>query len=67
MRNTNPSGGEVERTAAAAGSRAASAHPDPGYTMPSEPAAHGAPVRQYLNSRVTPALLEGMKMLAKEQ
>lgn len=63
MRNTNPGGGE----AAAVGSRAASAHPDPGYTMPPEPAAHGAPVRQYLNSKVTPALLEGMKMLAKEQ
>ncbi|KAK1833831.1 putative dpy-30 domain-protein [Podospora conica] len=65
MRNTNPSSDAA--AAAAAGSRAASAHPDPGYTMPSEPAAHGAPVRQYLNSKVTPALLEGMKMLAKEQ
>ena len=65
MRNTIPNGGEAAPTGA--GSRAASAHPDPGYTMPSEPAAHGAPVRQYLNSKITPALLEGMKMLAKDQ
>lgn len=35
--------------------------------MPSQAAAHGAPVRQFLNSRVTPALLEGMKKVGKEQ
>jgi COMPASS component SDC1 len=42
-----------------AGSRATSAHPDPGV--------HGAPARQYLNSKVTGPLLEGMKMIAMEQ
>lgn len=50
-----------------AGSRAASAHPDPGFTMPAEAVPHGAPVRQYLNTKVTPSLLEGMKLLAKDQ
>lgn len=35
--------------------------------MPTEPTLHGAPVRQYLNSKVTAHLLDGMKMLAKEQ
>ncbi|KAH6646372.1 hypothetical protein BKA67DRAFT_584082 [Truncatella angustata] len=48
-------------------SRAASAHPDPGFTMPSEAPPHGAPARQYLNSKVTGAVLEGMKLVAKEQ
>ncbi|KAI1484696.1 hypothetical protein F5X96DRAFT_415924 [Biscogniauxia mediterranea] len=48
-------------------SRAASQHPDPGFTMPAEAPPHGAPVRQYLNSKVTGTLLEGMKVLAKEQ
>ncbi len=50
-----------------AGSRAASAHPDPGFTMPTEAPAHGAPLRQYINSKVTGALLEGVKLVAKEQ
>jgi COMPASS component SDC1 len=62
MRNTNPNG-ETERT----GSRAASAHPDPSFTMPPEAPAHGAPVRQYINTKVTGVLLEGMKLIAKEQ
>lgn len=35
--------------------------------MPAEAAAHGAPVRQYLNSKVTGVLLEGMKIVAREQ
>ncbi|KAK6864386.1 hypothetical protein PG995_000914 [Apiospora arundinis] len=48
-------------------SRANSQHPDSGFTMPTEAPPHGAPVRQYLNSRVTGALLEGMKQIAKEQ
>ncbi|KAI2640605.1 hypothetical protein GGS26DRAFT_539026 [Hypomontagnella submonticulosa] len=48
-------------------SRAASQHPDAGFTMPAEAPPHGAPVRQYLNSKVTGPLLDGMKMLAKEQ
>ncbi len=53
-------------------SRAASAHPDPappttGFTMPTEAAPHGAPVRQYINSKITGVLLEGMKIVAREQ
>lgn len=35
--------------------------------MPSEAPDHGAPVRQYLNANVTGAVLEGMKILAKEK
>ncbi|KAI1357005.1 hypothetical protein F5Y01DRAFT_309547 [Xylaria sp. FL0043] len=48
-------------------SRAASQHPDPAFTMPDAAPAHGAPVRQYLNTKVTAHLLEGMKLLAKDQ
>ncbi|KAI1828010.1 hypothetical protein F4861DRAFT_238158 [Xylaria intraflava] len=48
-------------------SRAASQHPDPNFTMPDAAPAHGAPIRQYLNGRVTAHLLEGMKQLAKDQ
>lgn len=49
------------------GSRAASVHPESGPKMPEKAPAHGAPARQYLNTKVTGALLEGMKILAKEQ
>lgn len=31
---------------------------------PEKPVAHGGPTRQYLNSHITPHLLEGMKYLA---
>ncbi|KAK3175819.1 COMPASS (complex proteins associated with Set1p) component [Lecanicillium sp. MT-2017a] len=48
-------------------SRAASAHPDPGFSMPSEAPPHGDSTRRYLNTKVTGVLLEGMKMLAKDQ
>jgi hypothetical protein len=48
-------------------SRATSQHPDPAPTIPKEAPPHGAPVRQYLNGKVTGVLLEGMKVLAKEQ
>lgn len=48
-------------------SRATSQHPDPAPTIPKEAPPHGAPTRQYLNSKVTGVLLEGMKLLAKEQ
>ncbi|KAJ4144858.1 hypothetical protein LMH87_003727 [Akanthomyces muscarius] len=48
-------------------SRAPSVHPDPGFAIPSEAAPHGDSTRRYLNTKVTGALLEGMKMLAKEQ
>ncbi|KAI0176372.1 hypothetical protein GGR52DRAFT_540695 [Hypoxylon sp. FL1284] len=48
-------------------SRAASQHPDSGFTMPAEAPPHGAPVRQYLNTTVTVPLLDGMKMIAKDR
>lgn len=48
-------------------SRAASQHPDSGFTMPTEAPPHGAPARQYLNSKVTGPLLDGLKMIAKDQ
>ncbi|KAG4432441.1 hypothetical protein IFR05_012077 [Cadophora sp. M221] len=48
-------------------SRATSQHPDPTPTMPKEALPHGAPTRQYLNSKVTGPLMDGMKLLAKEQ
>ncbi|KAL1889553.1 COMPASS (complex proteins associated with Set1p) component [Sporothrix stenoceras] len=48
-------------------SRAASAHPEASFTIPSEAPLNGAPVRQYINSKLTGPLLEGMKMIAKEQ
>ena len=35
--------------------------------MPKEAPPHGAPARQFLNTKVTGVLLEGMKQLAKEQ
>lgn len=47
-------------------SRAASLHPEPS-AMPKEAPPHGAPTRQYINSKVTGPLLDGMKILAKEQ
>ncbi|KAK3694097.1 hypothetical protein B0T22DRAFT_451642 [Podospora appendiculata] len=50
-----------------AGSRAASAHPDSGFAMPAEAPVHGAPVRQYINTKITGVLLEGMKMVARDQ
>ncbi|KAM5376967.1 hypothetical protein ACJZ2D_005169 [Fusarium nematophilum] len=51
----------------AQGSRAASAHPDPGFTIPAEAPAHGDSTRRYLNTKVTGVLLEGMKQLAKDK
>ncbi|KAK4127065.1 hypothetical protein N657DRAFT_640983 [Parathielavia appendiculata] len=58
-------------------SRAPSLHPDPaastasssttGPTMPTEAIPHGAPVRQYINSKITGVLLEGIKIVAREQ
>ncbi|KAI1862112.1 uncharacterized protein JN550_010415 [Neoarthrinium moseri] len=63
LRTTN---GAQQQEPASNTSRAASAHPDPGFTMPAEAPPHGASVRQYLNTRVTGVLLEGMKLLAKD-
>ncbi|KAF4123488.1 protein dpy-30 [Geosmithia morbida] len=51
----------------AQGSRAASAHPDPGPSIPSEAPPHGDSTRRYLNSKVTGVLLEGMKQIAKDK
>ncbi|CAK7200558.1 hypothetical protein SEUCBS139899_003255 [Sporothrix eucalyptigena] len=48
-------------------SRAASAHPESSFTIPNEVPLNGAPVRQYINSKLTGPLLEGLKMIAKEQ
>ncbi|QSZ30016.1 hypothetical protein DSL72_004534 [Monilinia vaccinii-corymbosi] len=52
---------------AEASSRATSQHPDTGPSLPTEASVHGAPARVYLNQTVTGSLLEGMKLLAKEQ
>ncbi|TLS24407.1 hypothetical protein PpBr36_08800 [Pyricularia pennisetigena] len=49
------------------GSRAGSLHPEPSFNMPAEAATHGAPARVYLNTKVTGVLLEGMKIIAKDQ
>ncbi|KAE8447598.1 hypothetical protein EG329_010569 [Mollisiaceae sp. DMI_Dod_QoI] len=48
-------------------SRATSQHPDPAPTIPKEAPPHGAPTRQYLNSKVTGPLIDGMKLVAKEK
>ncbi|KAK6603169.1 dpy-30 domain-containing protein [Botrytis cinerea] len=48
-------------------SRATSQHPDTGPSVPTEASVHGAPARVYLNQTVTGSLLEGMKLLAKDQ
>ncbi|PQE29688.1 hypothetical protein CJF32_00011092 [Rutstroemia sp. NJR-2017a WRK4] len=48
-------------------SRATSQHPDPGPAMPSEASVHGGSARSYLNGKVTGVLLEGMKVLARDQ
>jgi COMPASS component SDC1 len=58
--NRNANGNDVT-------SRATSQHPDPVITIPKEAPPHGAPTRQYLNGKVTGPLLEGMKIIAKEQ
>ncbi|KAF5630877.1 histone-lysine n-methyltransferase [Fusarium sp. NRRL 52700] len=51
----------------AQGSRAASAHPDSGLSLPAEAAPHGDSTRRYLNTKVTGVLLEGVKQLAKDK
>ncbi|KHN96465.1 Dpy-30 motif protein [Metarhizium album ARSEF 1941] len=65
--NLAPSPAPVRTGTPALGSRAPSVHPDHGFTMPSEAVAHGDSTRRYLNTKVTGALLEGMKQLAKNQ
>ncbi|KAH7267044.1 uncharacterized protein BKA55DRAFT_684310 [Fusarium redolens] len=51
----------------AQGSRAASAHPDSGLSIPAEAPPHGDSTRRYLNTKVTGVLLEGVKQLAKDK
>ncbi|KAI9759651.1 MAG: ribosomal 40S subunit protein S13 [Chaenotheca gracillima] len=58
-RNTNGTSETPARTAVNNADAAAS--------VPLQAVEHGAPFRRYLNSRVTPTLLEGMKQLALEQ
>ncbi|KYK56847.1 hypothetical protein DCS_03853 [Drechmeria coniospora] len=62
-----PSPAPVRNGTPAHGSRSASVHPDAGLTMPSESVPNGDPTRRYLNTKVTGVLLDGMKLLAKEQ
>lgn len=64
-RHAPGSAANVERNET--GSRAASVHPEATFTMPNEAPSNGAPVRQYINTKLTGPLLEGMKMIAKEQ
>ncbi|KAK9471763.1 Dpy-30 motif-domain-containing protein [Dipodascopsis tothii] len=40
---------------------------DDGVDAPPRPVRGGAPTRRYLNEQVTPVLLEGMRMLARER
>lgn len=76
--NTTPTPGPVATTPApaaisgAAGSPARAPTPvkadansaAAAVSMPAEPAAHGAPTRVYLNTKVTQHVLEGMKVVA---
>lgn len=51
-----------------ANSRSTSVHPDPAPTQfPKTAAPNGAPARRYINERITPHLLDGLKIIAKEQ
>lgn len=52
--------------ASSANARPGSMPPQPS-ARPSQPVAHGGPTRQYLNSNITPHLLEGMKRLAVDE
>ncbi|KAF6819043.1 compass complex subunit [Colletotrichum plurivorum] len=52
----------------AGGSRAGSVHPDPsGLGLPTQATNHGDSARMYINANVTAALLEGMKIIGKDQ
>lgn len=62
-----PSPAPARAATSAQGSRAASLHPDSAPTFPAEAVPHGDPTRQYLNTKVTGVLLEGMKKLAKDR
>ncbi|KUI60896.1 Set1 complex component sdc1 [Cytospora mali] len=58
----------VSDAATAGNSRAASAdRTGDRVAMPTMAATHGAPTRQYLNSKVTYHVMEGMKIVAKER
>ncbi|KAI9804001.1 MAG: hypothetical protein M1833_000282 [Piccolia ochrophora] len=49
------------------GSRSAISGSEAAPSLPPHSVEHGAPFRRYLNSRVTPSLLAGMKQLGLEQ
>lgn len=53
-------------TPAGASTRPNSMPPQPP-ARPDKPVAHGGPTRQYLNTNITPHLLEGMKYLAAHE
>ncbi|CZR50536.1 related to histone-lysine N-methyltransferase [Phialocephala subalpina] len=48
-------------------SRATSQHPEPASMIPKDSPPNGAPTRQYINSKVTGPLMDGMKLVAKEK
>ncbi|TEA18633.1 Set1 complex component sdc1 [Colletotrichum sidae] len=49
-------------------SRAGSVHPEASnLNLPSHPISHGDTARMYINNNVTSVLLEGMKMIGKDQ
>ncbi|GJC92011.1 dpy-30 domain-containing protein [Colletotrichum higginsianum] len=51
-----------------AGSRAGSVHPDPHpANLPNQAVEHGDTARKYINSHVSAVLLEGMKIIGKNQ
>ncbi|KAK4131718.1 hypothetical protein BT67DRAFT_387194 [Trichocladium antarcticum] len=62
-----PSAHPDPSTTASTGPGTTTATTTAGFSMPPEAAAHGAPVRQYINRNITGTLLEGMKIVAREQ
>ncbi|KAI6788339.1 hypothetical protein KC363_g9011 [Hortaea werneckii] len=63
IRPAQPPAAQTPPTTSGASARPSSMPPQPS-TRPEKPVAHGGPTRQYLNSNITPHLLEGMKHLA---
>ena len=65
-RTSTPVPNGVPLTGATPGTPGAAPN-QPTSPFPEKAAPHGAPVRQWLNQTVIPALLEGMKMLAADR
>ncbi|KAI7300847.1 hypothetical protein KC315_g16950 [Hortaea werneckii] len=63
IRPAQPPAAQTPPATSGASARPSSMPPQPS-TRPEKPVAHGGPTRQYLNSNITPHLLEGMKHLA---